>query len=161
MSGAIAGSDRLTVNALAGDDVVDATGLAADSALLTLDGGDGDDVLLGGDGNDTLLGGAGDDVLIGGPGNDTIDGGPGDNVVIDSFARQHRELGDRRRERLARRPTPAPSRARPCSRSAARSGRFPAPSWPSSPGTWRPEPADPRSCRRQNRPLRFWRRPSR
>ena len=86
MSGAIAGSDRLTVNALAGDDVIDATGLAAGSALLTLDGGDGDDVLLGGAGNDTLLGGAGDDVLIGGPGNDTIDGGPGDNVVLDAFS---------------------------------------------------------------------------
>ena len=84
VSGAIAGSDRLTVNALAGDDVIDATGVAANSALLTLDGGDGDDVLLGGAGNDTLLGGAGDDVLIGGPGNDTNDGGPGDNVVLDS-----------------------------------------------------------------------------
>ena len=34
LSGAIAGSDRVTVNALAGDDVVDATSLAADSALL-------------------------------------------------------------------------------------------------------------------------------
>jgi Ca2+-binding RTX toxin-like protein len=86
VSGAVAGSDRVTVNALAGADVVDATGLAATSALLTLDGGDGDDVLLGGAGDDTLLGGAGDDVLIGGPGNDTIDGGPGDNVVLDSFA---------------------------------------------------------------------------
>jgi Ca2+-binding RTX toxin-like protein len=86
VSGAVAGSDRVTVNALAGADVVDATGLAATSALLSLDGGDGDDVLLGGAGNDTLLGGAGDDVLIGGPGNDTIDGGPGDNVVLDSFA---------------------------------------------------------------------------
>jgi len=53
--------------------------------LLTLDGGDGDDVILGGDGDDTLLGGAGDDVLIGGPGSDTIDGGPGSNIVIDSF----------------------------------------------------------------------------
>ena len=60
----------LTVNALAGDDVVDASGLAASAALLTLDGGDGDDVLLGGDGNDMLLGGDGDDVLIGGPGTD-------------------------------------------------------------------------------------------
>ena len=85
VSGAIAGSDRLTVNALAGADVVDATGLAAGSALLTEDGGEGDDVLLGGGGNDTLLGGAGDDVLIGGPGTDTIDGGPGDNVVLDAF----------------------------------------------------------------------------
>ncbi len=86
VSGAIAGSDRVTVNALAGSDVVDASGLSADSALLTIDGGDGDDVLLGGAGNDTLLGGAGDDVLIGGAGTDTIDGGPGDNVVLDSFS---------------------------------------------------------------------------
>jgi Ca2+-binding RTX toxin-like protein len=85
VAGAIAGSDRLTVNALAGDDVVDASGLAASSALLTADGGDGDDVLIGGAGDDTLLGGAGDDVLIGGPGNDTLDGGPGDNVVIASL----------------------------------------------------------------------------
>jgi Ca2+-binding RTX toxin-like protein len=85
VSSAIAGSDRATVNGLAGDDVLDASGLAADSVLLTLDGGDGDDVLLGGAGADTLLGGAGDDVLIGGPGNDTIDGGPGDNVVVDAF----------------------------------------------------------------------------
>jgi Ca2+-binding RTX toxin-like protein len=82
VSGAITGSDRVTVNALGGDDVVDASSLAANSALLTLDGGDDDDVLIGGDGNDTLLGGAGDDVLIGGPGNDTIDGAPGDDVVI-------------------------------------------------------------------------------
>jgi Ca2+-binding RTX toxin-like protein len=86
VSGAIAGSDRLTVNALAGDDVVDASGLAVTSALLTLDGGNGDDVLIGGDGADTLLGGAGDDVLIGGPGNDTIDGAPGDDVVLDALA---------------------------------------------------------------------------
>ena len=86
VSGAIAGSDRVTVNALAGADVVDATSLAATAALLTVDGGDGDDVLLGGAGNDTLLGGADDDVLIGGPGNDTLDGGTGDNVVLDSFA---------------------------------------------------------------------------
>ena len=65
--------------------MLDATGLSANSALLTLDGGDGDDVLLGGDGDDMLLGGAGDDVLIGGPGNDTMDGGPGDNIVLDAF----------------------------------------------------------------------------
>ena len=85
VSGAIAGSDRITVNALAGDDVVDATALAANSALLTVSGGDGDDVILGGAGNDTLLGGAGDDVIIGGPGTDTIDGAPGDDVVIQSL----------------------------------------------------------------------------
>ena len=86
VSGASAATDRLTVNALAGDDVIDATGVAAGSILLTLSGGDGDDVILGGDGDDTLLGGAGDDVLLGGPGNDTIDGAPGSDVVIQAVA---------------------------------------------------------------------------
>jgi Ca2+-binding RTX toxin-like protein len=86
MSGGVAGSDRLTVNALAGDDVVDASALAATAALLTADGGAGDDVLLGGAGPDVLLGGEGDDVLLGGPGADTLDGGPGSNVVIESLA---------------------------------------------------------------------------
>ena len=82
--GGIAGSDRLTVNALAGDDVVDASGLAASALLLTANGDEGDDVLIGGNGPDTLLGGAGDDVLIGGPGNDVLDGEAGDNVVLQS-----------------------------------------------------------------------------
>jgi len=86
LSGVVAGSDRLTVNALAADDVVDASALPITSALLTINGGDGDDVLIGGDGADTINGGAGDDVLIGGPGADTINGAPGDDVVIDSVA---------------------------------------------------------------------------
>jgi Ca2+-binding RTX toxin-like protein len=85
VSGASAATDRLTVNALAGDDVIDASGVPAGTALVTLDGGADDDVLIGGAGGDVLLGGEGDDVLIGGPGNDTIDGGPGDNVVVDSL----------------------------------------------------------------------------
>ena len=86
IAGAEAATDRLTVNALAGDDVMDASGVATGAIQLTLSGGDGDDVIIGGDGNDTILGGPGDDVLLGGPGNDSIDGGAGDNVVIDSFA---------------------------------------------------------------------------
>jgi Ca2+-binding RTX toxin-like protein len=74
--------DVLSINALAGDDVVEASGLTADAIKLEADGADGADVLIGGSGADTLLGGAGDDVLIGGPGVDVLDGGPGDNVVI-------------------------------------------------------------------------------
>ena len=54
ITGAEAANDRLTVNALAGDDVVEASGLAAGAIQLTADGGDGDDVLIGGDGNDML-----------------------------------------------------------------------------------------------------------
>ncbi|HEY2154740.1 MAG TPA: calcium-binding protein [Isosphaeraceae bacterium] len=82
ITGAEATNDRLTVNALGGDDVVDASGLSADAILLTEDCGDGDDVLIGGAVNDTLLGGAGDDVLIGGPGTDVLDGGSGNNILI-------------------------------------------------------------------------------
>jgi Ca2+-binding RTX toxin-like protein len=82
ITGAEAANDRLTINARAGDDVVEASGLAAGAIQLTADGGDGNDVLLGGDGNDVLLGGDGNDVLIGGPGVDILDGGPGSNVVI-------------------------------------------------------------------------------
>jgi Ca2+-binding RTX toxin-like protein len=85
VTGASATNDRLTVNGLAGDDVVDGSGVTAGSILLTEAGGDGDDVLIGGAGDDTLLGGNGDDVLIGGPGNDIEDGGTGSNVVL-SFA---------------------------------------------------------------------------
>ncbi|HEX8916596.1 MAG TPA: calcium-binding protein [Humisphaera sp.] len=75
-------NDKLVVNALGGDDVIEASGLAADGGQLTADGGDLNDLLIGGDGNDTLRGGDGDDVLIGGLGNDVLDGGAGDNVLI-------------------------------------------------------------------------------
>jgi Ca2+-binding RTX toxin-like protein len=83
MVGANPANDRLVVNALAGIDVVDASGLDADTAPITIDLGDGDDVGIGGAGNDTILGGDGDDVLIGGDGTDTLDGGPGDNVLLE------------------------------------------------------------------------------
>ncbi len=74
-------TDRLVINTHGGDDVVDASALAA-VLLLTADGGDDDDVVLGGAGADLLLGGAGDDVLIGGLGLDILDGGTGDNIVL-------------------------------------------------------------------------------
>ena len=55
-------TDTLAINALAGNDAVDAARVSANSILLTLDGGAGDDVLIGGGGNDTLFGRDGDDV---------------------------------------------------------------------------------------------------
>jgi Ca2+-binding RTX toxin-like protein len=82
ITGAEAANDRLTLNMLAGDDVVEASGLAAGSIQLVVDGGDGADVLIGSDGDDILSGGAGDDVLIGGPGLDILDGGDGDDIEI-------------------------------------------------------------------------------
>ena len=74
-------NDRIVINGLGGDDVIDAAGLPA-NILLTANGGDGNDVLIGGNGKDTLTGGAGDDILNGGGGVDILDGGPGNNVQI-------------------------------------------------------------------------------
>jgi Ca2+-binding RTX toxin-like protein len=82
ITGAEAANDQLQINALGGDDAVDASGLAAGAIQFTADGGDGDDVLLGSAGNDTLHGGAGDDILIGGGGQDILDGGLGNNTLI-------------------------------------------------------------------------------
>jgi Ca2+-binding RTX toxin-like protein len=82
ITGSEAANDALEIDALDGDDIVTASGLAGDALALTVDGGNGADVLVGSAGNDTLLGGEGDDVLEGGPGQDALDGGPGSNVVI-------------------------------------------------------------------------------
>lgn len=75
-------SDSLVINGLGGQDIIDASGLAG--MLLTIDGGEGDDVLIGSAAPDTILGGDGDDVLMGGGGADVLDGGTGDNVLIPS-----------------------------------------------------------------------------
>jgi Ca2+-binding RTX toxin-like protein len=82
ITGADPAQDQLVINTLAGDDVVEASGLAAGVIQLTANGGDGDDVLIGSAGNDTLIGGAGDDVLEGGPGLDVLNGAPGNDVLI-------------------------------------------------------------------------------
>jgi Ca2+-binding RTX toxin-like protein len=79
-------TDEIHINGLGGDDVINAAALGSNGPHITLDGGEGDDVLLGGAGDDTLLGGAGDDVLLGNAGFDTLDGGPGDNVLIQDSA---------------------------------------------------------------------------
>jgi Ca2+-binding RTX toxin-like protein len=86
-------NDRLTLNALGGDDVVNATSLEADGIQLTVNGGLGNDLLIGsegndlfngGDGNDTALMGAGDDTFVWNPGddNDTLEGQDGFDRMI-------------------------------------------------------------------------------
>lgn len=49
---------------------------------VTLQGGNGNDVLIGGSAKDTLSGGAGRDLLIGGGGTDTLTGDAGDDILI-------------------------------------------------------------------------------
>jgi Ca2+-binding RTX toxin-like protein len=85
ITGAEAANDRLHVLAGAGDDVIEASGVAAGAIRLVLDGGAGNDVIIGSDGDDVLIGGEGDDVLIGGLGNDVFDFGPGDDIEIQGF----------------------------------------------------------------------------
>jgi Ca2+-binding RTX toxin-like protein len=75
-------TDRLNINTRAGDDVVNASLLAAGAIQLTENGGDGNDVLIGSQGDDILIGGAGDDILIGGPGQDVLNAAPGNDTVI-------------------------------------------------------------------------------
>lgn len=70
-------NDRVTVNGLEGNDVLNAVSLPASAILLTLNGGMHNDTLTGGQGNDVLLGESEDDVITGGLGADTIDCGPG------------------------------------------------------------------------------------
>ncbi len=71
-------SDQLVINAQGGDDVVDASSLHSGGLALTINGGDGNDVLIGGGGDDLILGGRGNDVTLMGSGDDTFVWNPGD-----------------------------------------------------------------------------------
>ena len=82
ITGAEPAKDTLSIDALDGNDRVSAFGLAASAGKLTIDGGNGNDVLIGGGGDDVLTGGAGNDLLVGGPGQDNLDGGAGNNILI-------------------------------------------------------------------------------
>ena len=88
-----AANDRLTLNALDGDDVINASGLEAGGIQLTMNGGRGEDILIGseggdlfngGDGNDTALMGAGDDTFVWNPGddNDILEGQDGTDTMV-------------------------------------------------------------------------------
>ena len=88
-----ANKTSLTINGLAGDDVIDLNDAPRPAGLtaVTLDGGSGDDLLIGGAGGDVLIGGrgddtlrgeSGDDVLIPGLGADILDGGSGGDTGV-------------------------------------------------------------------------------
>ena len=66
------------MNALAGSDTVDASGLAASAIKLEINGGDDTDVLTGSKGNDLVNGGRGNDAAFLGGGDDTFVWNPGD-----------------------------------------------------------------------------------
>jgi Ca2+-binding RTX toxin-like protein len=72
-------NDRLVLNGLGGDDVIDASSLEADGIQLTINGGLGNDVMFGSEGNDLINGGDGNDVALMGAGDDTFVWNPGDD----------------------------------------------------------------------------------
>jgi hypothetical protein len=74
-----AGIELLTVNAGAGDDIVDGSAL---TMMVTIFGGTGDDTLIGGSNDDHLYGEDDDDDLIGNLGADFLDGGAGSDALI-------------------------------------------------------------------------------
>jgi Ca2+-binding RTX toxin-like protein len=71
----IAGVFRVSFSGGLGDDLIDASGAAAEQ----IDGGPGNDVLRGAD---ILNGDDGDDILIAGPTGASFDDGPGDDIAI-------------------------------------------------------------------------------
>lgn len=82
------GTDAITSSTI---ELVELTGGVGDNRLnasaftfgsVTLNGGDGNDVLLGGGKADSLIGGTGRDLLVGGVGIDNLTGRTGDDILI-------------------------------------------------------------------------------
>jgi Ca2+-binding RTX toxin-like protein len=71
--------DKLVINGLGGDDVINASGLDAGKMALQVNAGLGDDVVIGSEGNDTVNGGDGDDTALLGAGDDVFVWNPGDD----------------------------------------------------------------------------------
>jgi Ca2+-binding RTX toxin-like protein len=83
------GIDVLSVDAKAGNDLVDGSAL---TISVTIYGGDGDDTLIGGSNDDHLYGQDGDDDLIGNLGADYLDGGAGSDGIVGDMGTIEREL---------------------------------------------------------------------
>jgi Ca2+-binding RTX toxin-like protein len=78
IAGAEGGRDSLVINALAGNDIINASALNAGQINLTINGGAGNDTITGSRGNDLVIGGTGNDVALLGAGDDTFVWNPGD-----------------------------------------------------------------------------------
>lgn len=77
-----AANDKLILNGQGGDDVINNQSLRADAIQLTVNGGDGNDLIVGSQGNDTVNGGRGTDTALMGDGDDAFVWNPGDGSDI-------------------------------------------------------------------------------
>jgi RTX calcium-binding nonapeptide repeat (4 copies) len=83
VTGAQAPTDELHIDGLAGDDTIDASGLSADAARLTIDAGTGADTVRGGSGPDVVRLGPGDDRFVwhAGDDSDAVEGQDGADAL--------------------------------------------------------------------------------
>jgi Ca2+-binding RTX toxin-like protein len=76
-------AENLVVNGQGGNDKFDPTGPGiAGRTAITVNAGEGNDLVTGGDGADVQNGDGGNDTLVGGRGADTANGGNGDDTMI-------------------------------------------------------------------------------
>jgi RTX calcium-binding nonapeptide repeat (4 copies) len=121
---------KIIVNAGDGADTVDASALGtADYSALTVNGGNGDDLLTGGSDNDHLLGDGGNDRVIGFRGNDDLEGGDGNDVLVwnNGDNTDVMEAAPEQTRSRSMAPQPQATCSRPCRMPAACSS--PAPTW--------------------------------
>ena len=84
MNGIDAGVDALTINGLGGADTISTRPISVRVEMnLTINGGDGDDLIRGSAGDDLVVGGRGNDVSLLGAGNDIFvwNSGDGSDIV--------------------------------------------------------------------------------
>ena len=87
IANAEAGDHARRSMAVAGNDTIDASAIKAGEVKLTLNGGDGDDIIMGSQGDDLVNGGRGNDIALLGAGNDTFVWNPGDgNDIVEGQA---------------------------------------------------------------------------
>ena len=75
-------TDALFISGGWGNDIIDASALAAGAVKLDLDGDLGNDKLIGSKGDDYVMAGVGNDTVIGGAGNDTALLGAGNDLFL-------------------------------------------------------------------------------
>ncbi len=78
----LTGTENLVVNGNLGNDTISGSNGLAALVGLTIDGGDGADLLNGGDGADIIIGGIGSDTVTPGRGNDVAFLGADDDVLV-------------------------------------------------------------------------------
>ena len=78
----LSATTSIEIQGLGGDDQIALNQWEAPLPNTTMEGGEGNDLLIGGDGADVLRGGAGNDVLLGGRGSDVVLGQDGNDLLI-------------------------------------------------------------------------------